>query len=131
MAAGLGAWLYVAYRERLKQGIFLHAPVIGLVFERKEPVLAAKLDFERRGASTHSREFTLYVKARSELEAANAAAGAKPAISEIIDAENLKAAISPNGFVTIKGTGLATSSREWAGSDFKGTALPTSPWLDC
>jgi len=55
-----------------------------------------------------------------------AAAGAKPVISEIVDAENLKAAISPNGFVTIKGTGLATSSREWAGSDFKGNLLPTS-----
>lgn len=36
VAAGLGAWLYVAYRERLKQGIFMHAPSIGLVFERKE-----------------------------------------------------------------------------------------------
>lgn len=36
VAAALGAWLYVAYRERLKQGIFMHAPAIGLLFERKE-----------------------------------------------------------------------------------------------
>src|SRR5262249_38056500 len=54
------------------------------------------------------------------------AAGAKPVMSEIIDAETLKPAISPNGFVTIKGTGLATASREWAGTDFNGNSLPTS-----
>jgi uncharacterized protein (TIGR03437 family) len=67
---------------------------------------------------------------------APAAAGSGPVISAVTDAENcspcggqsaiLKAQISPNGFVTIKGTGLATSSREWAASDFNGTQLPTS-----
>ena len=31
-----GAWLYVAYRAHLKQQIFVHAPAIGLLFERKE-----------------------------------------------------------------------------------------------
>lgn len=36
LAGGLGAFLYVAYRERLKQHIFLEAPSIGLLFERKE-----------------------------------------------------------------------------------------------
>lgn len=36
VASAIGVWLYVAYRERLKQGIFLRAPVIGLLFERKE-----------------------------------------------------------------------------------------------
>lgn len=36
VAAGIGLWLYVAYRERLKQGIFMHAPSVGLLFERKE-----------------------------------------------------------------------------------------------
>jgi hypothetical protein len=36
VAGGLGAWLYVAYRERLKQPIFIHAPGVGLLFERKE-----------------------------------------------------------------------------------------------
>jgi hypothetical protein len=35
-AAALGVWLYVAYRAELKQGIFLHAPAYGLLFERKE-----------------------------------------------------------------------------------------------
>jgi hypothetical protein len=36
VASGIGAWLYIAYRERLKRGIFLGAPAIGLLFERKE-----------------------------------------------------------------------------------------------
>ncbi|HVH46720.1 MAG TPA: hypothetical protein VM925_30470 [Labilithrix sp.] len=36
IGAAIGLWLYVAYRERLKQDIFLHAPSIGLLFERKE-----------------------------------------------------------------------------------------------
>ena len=36
VAAGLGVGLYVAYRATLKQGIFMHAPTIGLLFERKE-----------------------------------------------------------------------------------------------
>jgi len=34
-AAG-GAWLYVAYRAELKQQIFIEAPAIGYLFERKE-----------------------------------------------------------------------------------------------
>jgi hypothetical protein len=36
VSAGLGGWLYLAYRERLKQGIFADAASIGLLFERKE-----------------------------------------------------------------------------------------------
>lgn len=36
LAAGLGLWLYVAYRARLKRAIFIEAPAIGLLFERKE-----------------------------------------------------------------------------------------------
>lgn len=34
--AALGLFLYVEYRERLKQQIFTSAPDIGFVFERKE-----------------------------------------------------------------------------------------------
>lgn len=33
---GLGAWVYVPYRERLKGAIFEASPSIGLLFERKE-----------------------------------------------------------------------------------------------
>lgn len=36
LGAALGAWLYMAYRERLKQHIFAEAPLVGLAFERKE-----------------------------------------------------------------------------------------------
>ena len=43
LAGGLGAWLYVAYRERLKQQIFIHAPGIGLLFERKEHLAFAAI----------------------------------------------------------------------------------------
>lgn len=34
--AALGLFLYVEYRERLKQRIFVDAPNVGYVFERKE-----------------------------------------------------------------------------------------------
>lgn len=33
---GVGCFMYGFYRERLKQGIFQHAPAIGFLFERKE-----------------------------------------------------------------------------------------------
>jgi len=36
IAGAGGAWLYVAYRERLRQRIFIDAPAIGWLFERKE-----------------------------------------------------------------------------------------------
>jgi hypothetical protein len=36
IGSALGAWLYVAYRERLKQQIFLGSPAVGFLFERKE-----------------------------------------------------------------------------------------------
>jgi hypothetical protein len=32
----LGVWLYGPYRDRLKQHIFIEAPWVGLMFERKE-----------------------------------------------------------------------------------------------
>ncbi len=36
VAAALGVWLYTPYRQRLRQGIFIHAPAFGYLFERKE-----------------------------------------------------------------------------------------------
>lgn len=36
LAGGVGASLYPAYRERLRQPIFAQAPVVGYLFERKE-----------------------------------------------------------------------------------------------
>jgi hypothetical protein len=36
IASAIGLWLYVAYTARLKQAIFQHSSLIGLMFERKE-----------------------------------------------------------------------------------------------
>lgn len=36
LVAAVGSWLYVGYREKLKQQIFIDNPSIGLLFERKE-----------------------------------------------------------------------------------------------
>ena len=43
LAGGLGLWLYPAYRARLKQEIFIHAPAIGWTFERKEHLAYAAI----------------------------------------------------------------------------------------
>jgi hypothetical protein len=53
VAAGLGAWLYVAYRERLKQGIFVHAPSVGLLFERKEHLAFGAVVLAWAGAAAY------------------------------------------------------------------------------
>jgi MFS family permease len=36
LAGGMGAYIYGDYRDRLRQSIFIHARVIGYLFERKE-----------------------------------------------------------------------------------------------
>ena len=33
---GIGVWLYSAYRDRLKQALFIASPRVGFLFERKE-----------------------------------------------------------------------------------------------
>jgi hypothetical protein len=53
VAAAMGAWLYVAYRERLKQGIFQHAPSIGLLFERKEHLALGAVLLAWAGAAAY------------------------------------------------------------------------------
>jgi hypothetical protein len=53
VAAALGAWLYVPYRARLKQGIFVDAPVYGLLFERKEHLAFAAVLFAWAGAAAY------------------------------------------------------------------------------
>ncbi len=52
-AAGLGAWVYVAYREKLRQDIFLHAPAIGLLFERKEHLAFAAVMLSWTGCAAY------------------------------------------------------------------------------
>jgi hypothetical protein len=53
VAAAIGVWLYVAYRERLKQGIFLHAPSVGLLFERKEHLAFGAVVLAWAGAAAY------------------------------------------------------------------------------
>jgi hypothetical protein len=53
VASALGAWLYVAYRERLKQGIFMHAPSVGLLFERKEHLAFGAVVLAWAGAAAY------------------------------------------------------------------------------
>jgi hypothetical protein len=53
VASGIGVWLYVSYREKLRQGIFLHAPAIGLLFERKEHLAFGAVVLAWAGASAY------------------------------------------------------------------------------
>lgn len=53
VAAMIGLWIYVAYRERLKQGIFLHAPSVGWLFERKEHLAFGAVVLAWAGAAAY------------------------------------------------------------------------------
>ncbi|CAN5846357.1 hypothetical protein BH11MYX4_BH11MYX4_57320 [soil metagenome] len=53
VAAGIGLWIYAFYRERLKQGIFLHAPSVGLLFERKEHLAFGAVMLAWAGAAAY------------------------------------------------------------------------------
>ncbi|MBX3191423.1 MAG: hypothetical protein KF819_30790 [Labilithrix sp.] len=53
IAGAIGAWLYVAYRERLKQGIFMRSPAVGLLFERKEHLAFAAVVLAWAGAAAY------------------------------------------------------------------------------
>ena len=51
--AALGAFIYPDYRARLKQHIFLEAPRIGWMFERKEHLAVGVLAFALVGCVAH------------------------------------------------------------------------------
>jgi uncharacterized protein (TIGR03437 family) len=51
---------------------------------------------------------------------------AKPIISQITHDGDFQPGISPNGWVVVKGSGLATNTRVWEGKDFSGNLLPTT-----
>lgn len=53
VASGIGIWLYLAYTQRLKQGIFQTAPSIGLLFERKEHLAFGALLLAWAGAAAY------------------------------------------------------------------------------
>lgn len=49
----MGVWIYPEYRIRLKQQIFVHAPVIGWLFERKEHLAVGCIAFAWIGCVAH------------------------------------------------------------------------------
>jgi hypothetical protein len=67
VAAAIGVWLYVAYRERLKQGIFRDAPVIGFMFERKEHLAFGAVLLAWAGAAAYFSAPRATAKTRDRL----------------------------------------------------------------
>jgi hypothetical protein len=57
LAGALGASLYPAYRERLRQPIFAQAPDIGYLFERKEHLAFGVILLAWTGALTYAAAF--------------------------------------------------------------------------
>src|SRR6185503_3034161 len=53
-AACGGAWIYGPYGERLKQQIFLHAPTVGWLFERKEHLAFAAVALTWTGVCAYA-----------------------------------------------------------------------------
>jgi hypothetical protein len=51
---GLGVVVYGEYRDRLKQGIFLHAPEVGYLFERKEHLAFGAIALAWAGALAYA-----------------------------------------------------------------------------
>ena len=61
----LGVWLYGPYRDRLKQHIFIEAPWVGLMFERKEHLAFGAILLAWAGASAYA----VALGARNEVRA--------------------------------------------------------------
>jgi len=58
VAAGLlGAEIYPSYRQKLKQGIFIHAPTLGWCFERKEHLAVGAIALALVGCAAHLAAF--------------------------------------------------------------------------
>ncbi len=53
VASAIGLWIYGYYRERLKQGVFITAPSIGLLFERKEHLAFGAVMLAWAGAAAY------------------------------------------------------------------------------
>lgn len=53
VASAGGAWIYVAYRDQLRQAIFVSSPTIGLLMERKEHLAFASLVFAWAGTAAY------------------------------------------------------------------------------
>ena len=53
VASAIGAWLYVAYRDDLRQAIFASSPAIGLLMERKEHLAFGAVVLAWAGAAAY------------------------------------------------------------------------------
>lgn len=53
VASAVGAWVYVAYREKLRQAMFISWPSVGLLMERKEHLAFAALVFAWAGTAAY------------------------------------------------------------------------------
>jgi hypothetical protein len=53
VTALLGAYFYPAYRERIKQHLFIDAPKLGWMFERKEHIAVGAVAFALVGCVAH------------------------------------------------------------------------------
>jgi uncharacterized protein (TIGR03437 family) len=60
------------------------------------------------------------------LTPAGSGGGAAPTITDVQNGGSFQPGFAANTYVTIKGSNLATNTRTWGGSDFKGNLLPTS-----
>jgi hypothetical protein len=52
-SGAMGAWVYPDYRRLLKQQIFIHAPRIGWMFERKEHLAVGAVVLAWAGLASH------------------------------------------------------------------------------
>lgn len=53
VASAIGAWVYVAYRDQLRQAIFLSWPAVGLLMERKEHLAFASVVLAWAGTAAY------------------------------------------------------------------------------
>jgi hypothetical protein len=67
VAAGLGAYIYGDYRDKLRQSIFQHAPFIGYLFERKEHLAFGAFALAWAGAIAYLAAFRLEGDAQAKL----------------------------------------------------------------
>lgn len=67
VVAGIGAWLYVPYREKLRPSIFQHAPDVGAMFERKEHLAFAAVILAWIGALAYFGSWRAESEARERL----------------------------------------------------------------
>jgi hypothetical protein len=57
VTGGLGIWVYGPYRDRIKQAIFLEAPAVGFLFERKEHLAFGAVVLAWAGAAAYAMAF--------------------------------------------------------------------------